>query len=63
MSNRCPAPSGDLDDEDSNGQQRSRGLTEALIRTYDVPTLWSQYGIISDVIVRFFYLSSLVAEL
>jgi len=49
----CPAPSGELDNEDLNRQQRSRDLTEALISTYDVPTLWSQHGIISDVIVSF----------
>lgn len=27
-------------------------ITEALVATHDVPTLWSEHGIIADVVVR-----------
>jgi len=48
---RCRAPSKNLDDVFYQ-QQRTKEITEALIMTQDVPTLWSEHGIISDVVVR-----------
>lgn len=50
---RCQAFHDDLDDEDLYQRPRTRELTEALINTYEVPTLWSEYGIVADVVVRF----------
>jgi hypothetical protein len=46
---RCRAPPKSLDDVQYQ-QQRSKLITEALISTQDVPTLWSEHGIISDVV-------------
>jgi len=41
-----------LDGEESN-RPRTKEITEALIQTFDVPDLWSDHGIISDVVVSF----------
>jgi hypothetical protein len=48
----CRAPSYNLDGEIST-QHRTKALTEALIQIFDVPELWSEHGIISDVVVSF----------
>ena len=52
---RCRAFHENLDDKDLSQRQRTQELTETLINTYDVPTLWSEHGIISDVTVRFYH--------
>ena len=48
----CQAPSYNLDGEMSI-QHRTKAITEALIQTFDVPELWKEHGIISDVVVSF----------
>jgi hypothetical protein len=50
---RCRAFHENLDDKDLCQRRRTQELTEALINTYEVPILWSEHGIVSDVIVRF----------
>jgi hypothetical protein len=50
---RCRAFHENLDDKDLYERRRTKELTEALINTYEVPVLWKDHGIISDVIVRF----------
>jgi hypothetical protein len=47
---RCRAPPNDLDGDESE-RRRTKDFTEALVKTYDVPTLWSEHGIVSDIIV------------
>jgi hypothetical protein len=49
---RCQAFHENLDDKDFYERRRTQALTEALINTYDVPILWKEHGIISDVVVR-----------
>ena len=49
---RCQATHENLDNEDLYQRRRTKDRTEALINTYEVPILWSEHGIISDVIVR-----------
>ena len=46
----CQAPAGNLDCEHP-AHQCTKETTEALIKTYNVATLWSEYGIICDIIV------------
>ena len=46
----CWAPAGNLDCEHS-ACQHTKKTTEALIKTYNVATLWSEYGIFCDIIV------------
>jgi hypothetical protein len=48
----CPAPPKNLDDPIASQQRRTKARTEVLVMTQDVPTLWTEHGIISDVIVR-----------
>ena len=50
---RCQAFHDNLNDEDLYQCPHTRELMEALINTYEVPTLWSEYGIVADVVVRF----------
>jgi len=52
----CRAPSSDLDGEGST-QPRTRKITEALVQTFDVPELWDEHGIVSDVVVSFYIFS------
>ena len=47
---RCQAPSHNLDSEESI-RQHTQEITEALVNTYDVATLWSEHGIVSDIVV------------
>lgn len=49
---RCRAFPGNLDNENEYQRRRTKDITEALIYTYNVPILWSEHGIISDVVVR-----------
>ena len=46
----CQAPLYNLDGKISI-QHHTKAITEALIQTFDVPELWSEHGIISDVVV------------
>jgi hypothetical protein len=48
----CRAVSGYLDGEGSN-RPRTMNITEALINSFDVPELWDDHGIISNVVVSF----------
>lgn len=48
----CPAPPKSLDDPIYCQQRRTKARTEVLIMTEDVSTLWSEHGIVSDVVVR-----------
>lgn len=48
----CRAPPDDLDGEAST-RQRTKEITEILIKTSDVPTLWTHHGIVADVIVSY----------
>ena len=48
----CRAVSKNLDGEGSN-QPRTTKITEALINSFEVPELWDDHGIISDVVVSF----------
>jgi len=50
---RCQAFHENLDDEDLYQRRGTKDRTEALINTYEVPILWSEHGIVSDIIVRF----------
>jgi hypothetical protein len=47
----CRAPSRNLDGYEESNRPRTREITEALVQTFDVPDLWSDHGIISDVVV------------
>lgn len=51
MNYSCPAPPKSLDNPLYYQRQRTEAKTEALIMTQDVSTLWSEHGIVSDVIV------------
>lgn len=48
----CPKPKEEFDNDDNRGQ-RTREYTEALIQAgFDYKTLWEDWGIVSDIIVR-----------
>jgi hypothetical protein len=48
---RCRAFHKNLDNEEEYQCPCTKDITEALINTYEVPILWSEHGIVSDVIV------------
>jgi hypothetical protein len=48
---RCDAPPQDLDSPDA--RPRSQKTTTVLIQTFESRILWDEYGIRSDVMVRF----------
>jgi hypothetical protein len=47
---RCTAPANDLD----SGQhvRRSQPHTELLVEEFELGTLWDEYGLVGDVVVR-----------
>lgn len=49
LSVRCTAPFNDLD---SGCGRRSHELTRTLLDAFDLKTLWEDYGVIGDIVVR-----------
>lgn len=47
---RCTAPWNDLDSKQH--VRRSKAHTELLTESFDLRTLWNEYGLVADVIVR-----------
>jgi hypothetical protein len=47
---RCTAPSNDLDSV--HYVRRSQAHTELLVEEFELGTLWDEYGLVGDIIVR-----------
>ncbi len=48
----CPTPATDLEQPYDDVNMRSRAYTEAVVADMDLKTLWQDYGIVGDLIVR-----------